>query len=211
MTSGDLHKQNLTLFFVWCWLKITDQHNKANARAKKWAAENPDRVIINKRKHYEENIVEICARSAAWRKDNRLQYNEALRNWRANNRMARNAWLKEWRLLQRNTNPQYAIASACRTRLRDALRGSNKSESTLSIHGVFSWDELRKKIEATFKSGFSWANHGTIWHLDHKRPCASFDLTDFTQLKQCFHWSNLEAISVAENLSKGAKWNPEEK
>lgn len=208
MTSD---KKNLTLFFVWCLLKIDDQRAKANARAKRWAEANPERAARNKRNHYEENLAEICARSSAWRKDNRERYNLAITRWRMNNRAARNSWLKEWRLLQRNNNPQYAIASVCRTRLRDALRGTNKSEATLSIHGVYSWHELRERVEATFKPGFTWANHGTVWHLDHKRPCSSFDLTDLKQLKECFHWSNLQALSVEENLSKGAKWNPEEK
>jgi hypothetical protein len=112
---------------------------------------------------------------------------------------------------RRVKDPAYRIESSIRCRMRLALKGLSKSKNTLLLCGVSSWQELRAKIEQTFLPGFSWGNYGTVWHIDHKRPCASFDLSDPIQQAQCFHWSNLQALSVQENLSKGAKWNPEGK
>lgn len=55
----------------------------------------------------------------------------------------------------------------------------------------------------------SWQNRGRghdKWHIDHVRPCASFDLTDPEQQKQCFHWSNMQPLWQTDNLRKGSKY-----
>ena len=44
------------------------------------------------------------------------------------------------------------------------------------------------------------------WHIDHIKPCASFDLTDPKQQQQCFHYSNLQPLWWYDNLSKGDKY-----
>ena len=37
--------------------------------------------------------------------------------------------------------------------------------------------EFRAYLESQFTTGMTWENKGT-WHIDHRRPCASFDFTD---------------------------------
>ena len=54
----------------------------------------------------------------------------------------------------------------------------------------------------------SWDNHGYDgWHVDHIRPCASFDLTDEEQVRKCFHYTNLQPLWAKDNLRKGSEWN----
>jgi hypothetical protein len=48
----------------------------------------------------------------------------------------------------------------------------------------------------------SWNNHGSYWEIDHIKPCSSFDLTDIEQQKQCFHYTNLQPLTIYENRSK---------
>lgn len=63
---------------------------------------------------------------------------------------------------------------------------------------------LRGYLEAKFTEGMSWDNHGE-WHIDHIKPCASFNLLDDEEQQKCFHYKNLQPLWAQENLSKGAK------
>ena len=103
------------------------------------------------------------------------------------------------------SDPAFRLKGNLRTRLRQALKGTYKSARTLELLGC-TVEELRAHLEAQFKPGMTWENqsfHG--WHVDHIRPCASFDLTDPEQQRICFHYTNLQPLWATENLSKGAK------
>lgn len=62
-------------------------------------------------------------------------------------------------------------------------------------------------LEAKFKPGMSWGNHGE-WHIDHKRPIASYDFSsaDDPAFKECWSLENLQPLWAKENLSKGARY-----
>ena len=51
---------------------------------------------------------------------------------------------------------------------------------------------------------YLWEEHGN-WHLDHVKPCCSFDLTNESELAECFHWSNYQPLEKGKNFSKGGK------
>jgi hypothetical protein len=103
---------------------------------------------------------------------------------------------------------QYRLTVNLRGRLQKCLRGTvKKSEKTLAMLGC-SLAQLIQHLESLFQPGMSWDNWGLYgWHIDHIRPCASFDLTDPEQQKACFHWSNLQPLWAVENILKGAREN----
>jgi hypothetical protein len=94
-----------------------------------------------------------------------------------------NAWKTADRALQR--------AGARRTRDHDAY---------LLILGC-TQAELARHIEKSFQPGMMWSNYGE-WHVDHIRPCASFNLAIPSQQAICFHYTNLQALWGPENMSK---------
>ena len=97
-----------------------------------------------------------------------------------------------------------------KNRIWFALNGAAKSASTLELIGC-DLDFLQIHLEHQFTPGMTWANHNYEgWHIDHIRPCASFDLTDPEQQKQCFNYTNLQPMWGTENMSKSAKYKPEE-
>jgi hypothetical protein len=101
----------------------------------------------------------------------------------------------------------YHISRLLRTRIYRVLKGQVKSAPTLKLLGC-SLDHLRLHIQKQFKRGMNWNNHGTCWHLDHKEPCASFDLSKPEQQRRCFHFTNLQPLFARDNSSKHAKILP---
>jgi len=94
------------------------------------------------------------------------------------------------------------ISQNMRARIWYALRGG-KTERTAKLVGC-SMAELKRTIEKLFKPGMTWDNYGK-WHIDHIRPCSSFDLSKPEEQAACFHYTNLQPLWAYENLSKGNK------
>jgi len=91
--------------------------------------------------------------------------------------------------------------------------GKNKSASTVELLGC-SIEELKIYLQGFFQPGMTWDNYGNpdgdhkkSWHVDHIRPCASFDLSDPIEQRECFHYTNLQPLWGKDNLSKGDKWD----
>ena len=107
---------------------------------------------------------------------------------------------------RRKSNPSLKIEDAIRARVGIAIRKQFgvKATKTTNLIGC-SIEQIRQHLEAQFLPGMTWDNHGE-WHIDHIRPCASFDLTDPEQQKQCCHYTNLQPLWAADNLAKSDNW-----
>lgn len=104
-----------------------------------------------------------------------------------------------------DNNKNLRISHNLRTRIRNAVKHpkGTKSAKTLELVGC-TVEDLCLFLEAEFTEGMTWVNYGD-WHIDHMRPCASFDLEDPEEQKRCFHWTNLQPLWAQDNLRKGAK------
>jgi len=91
-----------------------------------------------------------------------------------------------------------------RGRISAVLKGRVKANSALRLLDC-TLPELRAHLEKQFKPGMSWLNYGE-WHVDHIRPCASFDFSEPTSLSQCFHYTNLQPMWGADNAEKNSRW-----
>lgn len=69
------------------------------------------------------------------------------------------------------------------------------------------YDQARAHIEAQFKLGMSWENHGDVWEIDHIRPLASFDLSSESDVRAAMHYTNLQPLYWKKNLAKSDKWD----
>jgi hypothetical protein len=172
------------------------------------------------RAHYEKNRDKVRARTKILNAKNKERVRECrLAAYKRNpkpilerNRLARKSkkhiiWFRHYRIRYFKNNPSAKIASALRGRVRTALMavGLSKSETTQSLIGC-PWSDLKIKLEGLFSDGMTWDNYGYRgWHIDHIRPCASFDLTDKNQLAECFHYSNLQPLWANDNFRKGSR------
>lgn len=143
-----------------------------------------ERVSANKRRRYQDHKAEISA---------------ARRTPAA--RSAAAAYVRS----RRQSDMSFRLVSNLRRRLwrEIAQRKTRKSARTKELIGC-DLAALRSHLEAKFLPGMAWSNYGE-WHIDHIRPCASFDLTDPEQQKACFHYMNLQPLWARENQSKGGR------
>ena len=103
------------------------------------------------------------------------------------------------------TDPYFKLMENLRSRIYCVLKGRiKKSARTLNLLGVKNISEIKLHLEKQFKNGMTWKNHGK-WHIDHIKPCASFDLTCPQQQLRCFNYKNLQPLWAFQNMSKGAK------
>lgn len=184
-------------------------------------------MLTRYQKYYRANAERCKERAIQWRKDNPekfLEYARKSNKKRRNNpekmaldRARMDAWLKdrpEKRKQYRNKylrkayreNPRFRIEVNFRSRLNGALRqagGVEKCQSCKLLMGC-SPEELMVYIESKFKPGMTWQNRKE-WHIDHIRPCSSFDLMIPEQQMACFHYTNLQPLWAYENLSKADK------
>ena len=98
--------------------------------------------------------------------------------------------------------PHERLKSALRSRLHSCLK--RKEGNTMDFVGC-PLPQLQAHLEDLFTENMTWDNYGE-WHVDHIKPCASFDFTDDEEVKKCFHYTNLQPLWAKDNLSKGAKY-----
>lgn len=100
-------------------------------------------------------------------------------------------------------NINFRLSVILRGRLWKAITRDSKQSSALTLLGC-TIDELKSYLERRFTKGMTWKNYGK-WHIDHIKPCCSFDLTNFEQQKLCFHYSNLQPLWAKDNIRKNGK------
>jgi len=116
-------------------------------------------------------------------------------------KLYRSSYCKNRRLNDVN----FAFLQNIRKRIWSVLKGYTKTDNTKNIIGC-SLEELKQYISSKFVYGMNFDNYGK-WHLDHIKPCASFDLSKPEEQQKCFHYTNLQPLWAKDNLTKGAKIN----
>ena len=139
-----------------------------------------------------------------YRAKNETRLKEARRHYDNRNRLQRN----EKARLRYANDPQYKMAVAMRNSVNERVRQfqATKKGRTFTLVGC-SPSDLCAHLEAQFTEGMSWDNYGE-WHIDHIRPCASFDLEDPAQQQECFHFTNLQPLWALDNIRKSDTWEP---
>ena len=102
-------------------------------------------------------------------------------------------------------DPYFRMIHNLRSRLRSAIKNLKKSNSTEKLTGC-ALSDLRDYLASKFSPSMTWDNYGE-WEIDHIRPCASFDLSQPDQQRQCFHFTNLQPLWKADNRAKSDTYN----
>lgn len=154
------------------------------------------------RKQYrEDNKNRIRERHKKYYKKNKELLNKKSREYAKNNREKINAYIRRRKEMDKN----FKLFSVLRDRIKKAIKNAygEKAYSSKELLGV-DIETVREHLESQFTEGMSWDNYGK-WHIDHIRPCTSFDLTDTKQQKECFHYTNLQPLWAEDNFRKRDK------
>jgi len=101
------------------------------------------------------------------------------------------------------TDLNHRIAKCMRARLAKALKRNTKSGNAIKLLDC-SIEFLKYYLEKQFSKGMSWSNYGK-WHIDHIRPCNSYDLSKPGEQALCFHYTNLQPLWALDNMKKHDK------
>jgi len=154
------------------------------------------------RKRYKANRKKIIARvKSNYDPEKKSEYDK---DYRTKNKTRIQAYQNKWYNDRYHSDPSFNMQQRLRTRTRNALNGLYKSAPTLELLGCTA-EHARFHIESQFTDGMTWDNI----HIDHIQPCASFDLTNPTEQRKCFHYTNLQPLLVEDNLRKSDQIVPE--
>lgn len=168
---------------------------KIKKRDKIYQQRNKEKAKELHKKYYQHHKEKIKKRSKRYAQNNKEKINRISRIY-AKHRLLNDAI--------------YKIRKNLRSRLWKAIKesGGKKHARTMELVGC-SIEFVKEHLESQFDSKMNWNNYGSYFHIDHRIPCASFDLTNSEEQKKCFHWSNLQPLEGKENMSKGAKILPQ--
>lgn len=167
---------------------------------KKYQKEHKETIKTTKRKHYLKHKQEILARNKKYQLLHTEEHNKSNRKYKKTHRHEINKYQQH----VRDTNIGLRIRGSLALRIWGTVKKGYKSATTMKLVGC-SIEFLKIHLQNKFKPGMTWTNYGA-WHIDHIRPCASFDLSKPTEQRKCFNFTNLQPLWAKENLSKGKRY-----
>ncbi len=212
---SEFGKDKLKIDGLKCWCKEhlkkyrskPEVKIKISKRGRSYRDKN--RVVLQKkRKTYNEKTKEKRNKRARENYlQNKLKILKLNKDYRDNNKIKINKQKRKYEKNKRKTDINFKIKASLRTRIIHALKGKNKSLSTMFLIGC-DIEYLMYCIQEQFTKGMSWDNHGRglngamEWHIDHIKPCAKFDLSDPKQQELCFNFKNLQPLWAEDNRKK---------
>src|ERR1043165_882719 len=119
-------------------------------------------------------------------------------------RQCKNKYNNAYTKARRLYDSEFKLVTNLRTRLGQVIKGKSKSQTTLQLIGI-DFETFRKWIDFQLEEGMTIKNYGTIWHIDHVIPLASFNLLDEDELQKAMIWQNLRPLTPVRNMQKSNK------
>ena len=190
-----------------CQKKYREKNKLKNiCYQKEYRKNNKDKIRLIDKKYKIKNKKKIKERDRIYREKHKDQIKINHKRWYVENKEYIRQYKNQKYHEKHKHIPQQRLLSSLRARIRIAIGKGKKSAKTMELVGCSLMD-LRNHIEKQFVDGMKWENYGVYgWHIDHIRPCSSFDLTDIKQQKRCFHYTNLQPLWAKDNLLKSNKF-----
>jgi transposase-like protein len=169
---------------------------------KKRYEQNREKRLEYRANYYKKNKKECIKKQIEYHKT----HPEVQKRWYDTHKSQLREYMREYEMERKKIDPQYKLGFTLRHRVRTALKqcGLKKDKKIKELTGC-SINHLKTHLESQFQEGMNWDNHGK-WHIDHIRPCSSFNLLDPKEQQKCFHYTNLQPLWATDNLKKRNKY-----
>lgn len=176
----------------------------------RWAAYQ-DRAKIKRRAKYLADPDYFHSRTKAWAAKHPDRAKAAqLKSESKRDKVKKAATTRAWFKKKYESDPVFRAKVYMRNRIRDLVRGITSTSACMEMVGCTP-EVFKIHIENQFQPGMSWDKYGyETWHIDHKRPIATYDLKDEDQRRKAFHYSNLQPLWADENFRKSKFRIPDE-
>jgi hypothetical protein len=160
--------------------------------------------ITNKEKYLKQNKKWVSTHKKqlkAYHKHYSFGRKKYFKDYRIKNREKRTQYQRELM----SSNMDYRISCQLRHRVNLAvkLQKTTKIDHTSDLLGC-TIGYFRNYLESKFQNGMVWNNYGKLgWHIDHIKPCASFNLSNPEEQRKCFHYTNMQPLWAMDNFRKG--------
>ena len=176
-----------------------NNHEKTKERSKQYRLNNPEKI----KKYQKENAEKL----REYKKEHGKRYYQENIDKIKERQKVNSKKIRETQKKYHNTRykecPEYKLLCILRRRIQHVIKGNSKFAPSLELLGCTP-EEVRNHLQSQFTEGMTWGNHGQHgWHVDHIRPCASFDMSEPEQQKACFHYTNLQPLWAEDNFKKG--------
>jgi len=162
---------------------------------KNYRIENIEKLKLGRQEYYQKK-----KNSPEWLEERK----EYLFKWKSGNK----EHIRQYENDQYKTNDSRNIIKKMRARMHAALKYGRgiKKKKTIDYLGC-NIDDFKLYLTSKFTKGMSWdlLMCGEI-HIDHIRPCVSFNLKEEEDLEKCFHYTNMQPLWAVDNLKKGCKY-----
>ena len=125
-----------------------------------------------------------------------------------NNREKTIKQTNKYKVERMKTDIEFKLEQRLRNRIYIAFKSQcNKKTNRTWKYIECSSNYFKKWIEFQLYDNMTFENYGKYWHIDHVKPCSSFDLSNLKEVNECFNWKNLRPYKKEKNLQKSSKIN----
>lgn len=163
---------------------------------KQYYQKNKDKIKEVTKKYIENNKDIILKRKSEYYQKNKDLILSKIKN----KQKYINQYVKDKRKNDINTKLSHNL----RVRINCAIKKNMKWKKSKEILGC-DMETFKSYLQSKFKDGMTWENYGSYWHIDHIKPCSSYDLSIKEEQEKCFHYSNLQPLTAVENYIKSDK------
>jgi transposase-like protein len=177
----------------------------------KYNLANRERVKKKNSEYYENNKADVLEKNKCYRIHNSETIAKQRQEYRSRENIKEHIKKKNKDYLpvrklkikeRRQQDLNFRLSEILRSKIHKMLKNKKTSYSKYLGCDV---EMLKKWLEFRFDTNMNWTNVGEYWHIDHIIPINKFDFSKESDIKICFHWTNLQPLTAYENRQKSDK------